>query len=181
MDNKELKMITPTQVKAVLEAARGTTFAEIETDTEVKPAAANKHRTIRKLTTANVQLFNGIKDYEIYAKAVKRSAGVEEFVQSDNYFEHTDCWSVVKHKSKDAYYLYCVYNGAKSTFTIDGVAATREAVAELLTPSAAKSLLDTTGTVHNRRNDVEHDVIVRTISLANVKKIRAQGVELTAR
>lgn len=166
-------MITPALVKAQLANTKGTTFARIETDTEVKPAAANKAHVIRKHTMANVQLFNGIKDYEIYAKAVKRSAGTDEFVQSDNYFEHTDCWSVVKHKSKDAYYLYCVYNKAQSTFTIDGVVATRTQVAALLTPSAAAQMLDTSGVVHNVRNDVEHDVIVRTIALANVVSITA--------
>lgn len=174
-------MITALQVQAVLASTKGTTFAEIDTDTEVKPAAANKAHTIRKLTTANVQLFNGIKDYEIYAKAVKRSAGVDNFVQSDNYFEHTACWSVVKHKSKDAYYLYCVYNGAKSHYTIDGVAATKEEVAALLTPSAASAMLAPRASVHNVRNDVEHDVIVRTIALANVKKIKAAGVVLTSK
>lgn len=174
-------MITALQIQAVLANTKGTTFAEIDTDTEVKPAAANKHHVIRKLTTANVQLFNGIKDYEIYARAVKRSAGVDEFEQSDNYFEHTDCWSVVKHKGNGKEYLYCVYNGAKSEFTIDGQAATREQVAALLTPSAARALLDTSGRVHNVRNDVEHSVIVRTIALANVKQIKAAGVVLKSK
>lgn len=168
-------MITPALVKAQLAGTKGTTFARIETDTEVKTAAAHKARVVRKQTLANVQLFSGVKDYEIYARAVKRSAGVDEFVQSDNYFEHTDCWSVVKHKSKDAYYLYCVYNKAESMFTIDGASATRAEVAALLTPSAAAQLLNTSGVVHNVRNDVDHTVIVRTIALANVVSIRAMN------
>lgn len=166
-------MITPALVKAQLAATKGTTFARIETDTEVKPAAAHKAHNIRKLTLANVQLFNGIKDYEIFAKAVKRSAGVEEFVQSDNWFEHTDCWSIVKHKSKDAYYLYAIYNKAESVFTIDGAPATRAQVAALLTPSAAAQLLDTSGETYNKRNDVTHSIVPRVVALANVVSIKA--------
>lgn len=173
-------MITSNQVRQLLNTVKGTTFASIDTDTEVKPAAANKGHSIRKLTTANVQLFAGIKDYEIFAKAVKRSAGVDEFAQSDNWFEHTDCWSVVRHPTKGSEYLYAVYNGAKSTFTIDGVDATREQVAALLTPSAAAKLMDDSGVVYNKRNDVEHDVIPRVIALENVKSIRAAGTEINS-
>jgi len=164
-------MIDRNTVANLLANVKGTTFAQIVTDTEVKTSSANRHRTIRKLTTANVQLFNTIRDFEIYAKAVRRSADVNEFVQSENYFQHTDTWSIVEHKTNGKLYLYCVYNNAKSTFTIDGVSASREAVAELLTPSAAKSLLDTSGKVYNKTNDVEHDVIVRTIALDNVVSI----------
>lgn len=174
-------MITPAQVQALLANVRGVTFAEIETNTAVKLAAAHKARDVRKNTVANVQLFNGIQDFTIYARAVKRRAEVDTFEQSDNYFEHMGCWSLVRHKTRDKVYLYCVYNGAKSTFTIDGVAATRTEVAALMTPSEAKKLLDTSGVVHNKRNDVEHDVIVRTIELANVRRINAAGVELRAR
>ena len=171
-------MITRNDVIQLLDTVKGVTFASIDTDTEVRPAAANKHISIRKLTTAQVQLFNGVKDYEIFARAVRRSAGVEEFVQSDNWFEHTDCWSIVRHPSKGTEYLYAVYNGARSTFTIDGVDATRAEVAALLTPSAAAKLMDDSGVVYNRRNDVEHDVIPRVIALENVKAIRAMGQEL---
>lgn len=171
-------MITQADVQAMLNSVKGVTLASIDTDTEVKPSAANKHVTIRKLTTAQVQLFNGVKDYEIFARAVKRSAGVDEFAQSDNWFEHTDCWSIVQHPVKGTVYLYAVYNGAKSTFTIDGVPATRAEVAELLTPSAAAKLMDDSGVVYNKRNDVEHDVIPRVIALENVRAIRAMGTEL---
>lgn len=171
-------MITRNDIVQLLSTVKGTTFASIDTDTEVKPSAANKHVSIRKLTTANVQLFNSIRDYEIFAKAVRRSAGVEEFEQSDNWFEHTDCWSVVRHPSKGTEYLYAVYNGARSTFTIDGMPATRAEVAALLTPSAAAKLMDDSGVVYNKKNDVEHTVIPRVIALENVRAIRAAGSEL---
>lgn len=171
-------MITRNDIVQLLSTVKGTTFASIETDTEVKPAAAHKHVSIRKLTTAQVQLFNSIRDYEIFAKAVKRSAGVTEFEQSDNWFEHTDCWSVVRHPSKGTEYLYAVYQGAQSTFTIDGVAATRAEVAALLTASAAAKLMDDSGVVYNKRNDVEHTVIPRVIALENVKRITAMGNQL---
>ena len=171
-------MITRNDIVQLLSTVKGTTFASIDTDTEVKPAAAHKHVSIRKLTTARVQLFNSIRDYEIFAKAVRRSAGVDEFEQSDNWFEHTDCWSVVRHPVKGTEYLYAVYNGAQSTFTIDGVPATRAEVAALLTPSAAAKLVDDSGVVYNKKNDVEHTVIPRVIALENVKRIKAVGGEL---
>lgn len=172
--------ITKQDIAALLTDVKGTTFAQVSYETEVKPAAANKHRSIRKLTSASVQLFAGLKDFAVYKRQVERSAGTEDFQVSDTWFAHTDCFSVVEHKQTGKQYLYAIFNSAHSSFTIDGSYATREEVAALLTPSAAKTLLDDSGEVYNKTNDVTHNIICRTVALENVKAIRAVRQELTA-
>lgn len=172
--------ITKQDIAALLTDVKGTTFAQVSYETEVKPAAANKHRSIRKLTSASVQLFAGLKDFAVYKRQVERSAGTEDFQVSDTWFAHTDCFSVVEHKQTGKHYLYALFNNARSTFTVDGSYATREEVAALLTPSAAKTLLDDSGEVYNKTNDVTHNVICRTVALENVKAIRAVKQEITA-
>ena len=168
-------MITAANVTNLLSSVNGVTFARINYDVEVKTAAAHKNTNITKKVVANVQLFNGIKDFSnVYEAAVKRSSGATEFVVSDTYFEHdATCYSVVRHMTNGKEYLYCIYNNAKSEYFIDGVAATVAQVAELLTPSAAKELLTPSATVQNVTNDVAHSVRVRTISLANIESITA--------
>jgi hypothetical protein len=69
--------------------------------------------------------------------------------------------------------MFCGHS--KTAFTIDGRPATREQVAEYLTPSAAKELLDTSGIVVNKKNGVKHRAIVRTISMDNVNWVKIKG------
>jgi hypothetical protein len=175
--------ITHTQVGQLLQNVRGVTFAQIETETPVATSAKFKHMVITKRTVANVQLFNNLKPgTNPYANAVKRSskkiaantaANVTEFTPSENYFEHTDCYSVVKHKSNDSYYLYAIYNRSSSKYYINGVLATKAQVAQYLTPSAANQLLNPKTETHNVTNDVTHNVRCATISFKNIKRIAA--------
>jgi phenylpyruvate tautomerase PptA (4-oxalocrotonate tautomerase family) len=173
-------VITPADVNAMLANVHGTTFATIVQVTKVATAAAHKAVTINKVTEASVHLFNNIKEFtSVYANAVKRDAGVTEFTVQDNYFEHTDCYSVVKHKTKEAYYLYAIYNKATSVYVMDGKELTKAEVAEYMTPSAARALLNPQPT-HNVLNDVEHSVAVRTVALANIVSIVANKQLLIA-
>jgi hypothetical protein len=168
--------ISEHDARNILSLFKGTAFAKLQHVSEVKPAAANKHRAIRKVTQANVQLFSGIKDFNnVYLAAVKRDTGKEDFVVSENYFEHTDVFSLVRHKSNGKLYLYAIYNKAESAYFIDGVAASKQEVAALLTPSAAAQLLNPPAGTHNKTNDVEHDVVVRTIALGSIVKIATHG------
>lgn len=180
MQNATQSNINAATVSALLASTSGTTFANIVACTPVATAAAHKHKVVRKHTVANVQLFNNVRDYSLYATQVKRSAQVEEYVLSDTYFEHTACFSVVKHKQREEYYLYAVYNNAQSTYTIDGVAASKAEVMELLTASARKQAEDTTGEVYNKTNDVTHNVILRTTKLSNLLQITANKQTLVA-
>lgn len=166
--------ITPADVADMLANVRGTTFASITQVTRVATAAAHKAVVINKVTEASVQLFNNVNEFtSVYANAVKRDTGVAEFTVQDNYFEHTDCYSIVKHKTKEAYYLYVIYNKARSVYVMDGQELTKAEVAQYLTPSAAKALLDPQPTL-NILNGVEHNVAVRTVALANIVNIVAQ-------
>ena len=159
-------------IKEVLNG-KSVTMAQIITETSVKTAAKFKDMVIRKKTSANVQLFSNIQS-AVYANAVKRSAGVESFEQSETYYQHDeDCYSVVTHKGNGKEYLYCIYNNASSDFEINGVPATKEEVIAYLTPSEAKKLSG--GSTYNKTNDIEHDVVVRVIGLENVREIHACG------
>lgn len=183
-------VITPVQVEQLLQNVRGTTLASIVQVTKVATAAANKARNVQKVTEASIQLFNNIADFKnVYTAAVKRSANaiadnsaanVANFEQQDNYFQHTATFSLVQHK-KDAskYYLFAIYNRADSLLFIDGQPATKQAVAALLTPSAAKELLAGTNIVHNKANDVLHTVQVRTIALDSIVELNAMKQSLT--
>lgn len=182
--------ITPADVSAMLATVRGTTFATITQVTKVATAAAHRAVTINKVTEASVQLFNNINEFtSVYANAVKRSAAkiadndaalVEQFQAQSNYFEHTDCYSVVKHKTKDAYYLYAIYNKATSVYVMDGRELSKAEVAEYLTPSAARELLAPYDHNLNVTHDVLHDVTVRTVALSNIVSIVANKQLLLA-
>lgn len=172
---------------ATLLKGKSVTFAQIEYVTDVKTAAKHKDVKIRKQTSANVQLFANVQA-DVYANAVKRSAAkdatndtadIAEFATSENYFKHTaECYSIVEHRQNAKLYLYCIYNNAKSVYTINGEVASKAQVAEYLTPSAAKQLLEGNKSVHNVTNNITHDVTVRTISIDNIISIHAVGQQV---
>jgi len=182
--------ITPQQVEQLLQNVHGVTLASILQVTKVATAAAHKATNVQKVTKASIQLFNNVQDFKnVYAAAVKRTAGsiadnnaanVNAFVQQDNYFQHTATFSLVQHKTDASkYYLYAIYNTADSLYFIDGVNATKQQVAALLTPSAARDLLAGSNVVHNKTNDVLHTVQVRTIALDSIVELNAVKQSLT--
>jgi len=180
--------VTADTVTDILKSARGTTFASIRYATDVPVSAKNKSKTVRKMTVANVQLFNNLNDFtNVYENAVKRSAtkiggnateNVENFASQGNYFEHTDCYSVVRNKKNGKKYLFAIFNNAKSSYFVNDKEASKEEVATLLTPSAASKLLSDDNTVHNVSNNVVHGVHVRTISLDNILSINTQNQKI---
>lgn len=177
--------ISSNQVTGLLSSLKGTTFAKIEYSTVVATSAANKAIKIVKHSTANVELFNGIKDYKaVYLNAVKRTAGkiesneqanIDSFELTPTWYNHSDCFSLVNHNKTGAAYLFAIYNKAESYYEIEGVKASKQAVAAYLTPSAAKALLDDSGITYNVIFYVSHTVIVRTVSLDNIHSIKAMG------
>ena len=161
------------QIKKLL-ANASTTFANINYTTVVKTAATHKTVVIKKTTSANVQLFSNIKAAtSVFANAVQKNANVQNFVTSSNYFKHTNCYSIVQHKTNNKFYLYAIFNAASSTYTINNVAATKQQVAQYLTASAAQKLLTNTSSTYNAKNNVTHNVVVRTIALHNINSITA--------
>ncbi len=179
--------ITAPQIADLLNNV-STTFAQITYVTKVATAAKFKHVNIVKVTTANVQLFSNINAAtSVFANAVKRTAAniatnnasnVANFTAQQNYFTHTDCYSIVKHNTNNNLYLYCIYNNASSLYFINNVLATKQEVAQYLTASAAQQLLNPTATTHNVTNNVTHTVVVRTIALANIVSINAMQQQL---
>lgn len=190
-DRANNTVITPQQVEQLLQNVKGTTLASIMQVTNVASVAAiHKHNTVQKVTQASIQLFNNVTDFKnVYTAAVKRSAGaiadndmakVADFKQQDNYFNHTACFSLVQHKTQPSkFYLYAIYNTADSIYFINNARASKQDVAMLLQPAAAKKLLEGTNIVHNKTNDLLHDVQVRTIALDSIVQLRAMKQQLT--
>lgn len=170
------------QIQALL-ANASTTFAQIQYTTQVATAAKHKHVNITKVTRANVQLFSNINAFtNVYANAVKRSANtiqqaqnanVNAFATQQNYFAHTTCYSIVKHKLNNNLYLYAIFNNAKSTYYINNVLSTKQQVAQYLTAAAQQQLLNSNNVVYNVANNVLHNIHVRTIALHNINSITA--------
>jgi hypothetical protein len=175
-----MQNINANSVAALLASTHGTTFASIVACTPVATAAAHRHLAVLKHTVASVQLFNNVRDYSLFATQAKRSAGATEYVLSDTYFEHTACFSVVKHKQREEFYLYAIYNNASSTYTINGAPASKAQVLDLMTPSARAQAEDTTGQVYNKTNDVMHTITLRTTKLSNIVQITANKQTLAA-
>lgn len=166
--------------------ANGSTFAAIEYTTTVKTAAKFKDIKILKQSKANVTLFGTLKDFEVYQRAVIKSANkidgqsIESFEVSDTYFTHdTDCFSIVNHKTNGTAYLYAIFNNAsKSIYTIDGIEVDKLTVSQYLTNSEKDKLLNDNSLVYNKTNDVIHSTIVRTIKIENITSIKANKMTL---
>lgn len=179
--------ITAQQIVALL-ANKSTTFAQINYATTVATAAAHKALNIKKVTSANVQLFSNINAFtSVYTNAVKKTASniaqnepqaVQQFTAQQNYFKHTNCYSIVQHNTNNNLYLYAIYNKASSMYFINNVQATKQQVAQYLTASASNKLLNSTSIVHNKANNVLHSVQVRTIALSNITQINANAQQL---
>ena len=174
--------ITAQQVQQLL-ANKSVTFANIVYVTNVATAAAHKNVTIKKVTSANVQLFSNIKAAtQVFTNAVKRSAAsiatnsaanIANFTQQSNYYTHTNCYSLVQHNKTAQLYLYAIFNSANSLYFINNKLATKQQVAQYLTASAAQQLLNASATVTNKTNNIQHNVQVRTIQLNNIVSITA--------
>lgn len=172
------------QVSDMLKAVRGTTMASIVQVTKVALAAKHKAITIKKVTEASVQLFNNLNDNtSVWANAVKRSASkldgndtdaVAGFEAQSNWFEHTDCYSIVKHKTQDKYYLYAIYNTGAAVYMMDGNEVSKDEVAQYMTPAAARELLDGDNRTLNVTHDIEHTAVCRATALENIVSIVAQ-------
>lgn len=161
-------------------ANRSVVFSTITYLIDVKPAAAYENYKIKKRVTANVQLFSKVA-VNVYENAVKKSAkkypnrAIDDFKASDNYYEHSNnCFSVVKHKEREEYYLYVIFNRViSSEYFINGIPASKEDVLNYLTPSAVAALEKTTQ--YNVTNQLTHNVIVRVIKFENIEQIKTCG------
>ncbi len=176
------------QIIDVLENTRGSTIARLSSTTLIKPAAKFKTTVIEKTTVASVLLFGTVSAYKnAYKRRVKKTAllidgndkqAIESFELSDNWHVQADTAYSIRKKKDDngSRYLFPMFcKTGESSFTIDGKPATREQVAEYLTPSVARDLLDTGGIVENKKNGIKHSAIVRTIGMDNINWLKIKG------
>lgn len=146
---------------------------------EVKPAAKYKNDvTIVKEVCARVTLFGQPDETTSGYQELVRQRGTGENAENfesskKTFFEHDEeFYSLIRHKTNGKEYLYCIFEDTLSTdFYLNDNLSTREEVAKYLTPSEAKKLLNPEPLVKNVSQNVEHDVIVRTIALDNVMSI----------
>ena len=179
------RTISASEITAALRP--GVNFASAEYVVSLNTSAANRATSLRKAVLSNVQLFANISDYDLYRKQVLRSANklsdteITEYVVSDTYFEHTkECFSIVQHKKDNSkQYLYAVINSAESHYFVNDLPATKEEVASYMTKSDAAKLLEPSSTVYSVKNDVTHNVILRTITLENVVRLAVNKQVLT--
>ena len=162
----------------------GVRFAHIEYNSDIKTSAKYKDVKITKDVSANIQIFGSILDYtNVYKNAIIRSgkrieendiSKLESFEVSDNYFYHPNnkAWSLVEHKTSHKQYIYCLFNSVSSTiYYVDGIQTEKENIFQYLTPSEVKKLTEGAETTYNKRNDVYHTLIPRTIKLENIKTL----------
>ena len=144
-------------------------------------AARNKHKQIKKLVTARVQVFT---TKTAYITAVKNSmekvdsgqAG-KEFKASKPNFRHDDeHFFIVHNDNTKNSMLFCRFIKVfEVNYFIDGKSATKEQIAENLTPSAADKLMAPNKPTYNVKNDVYHKVAMRTPSIDNIQQIKFGG------
>ena len=175
-------------------AGNGTTIGNVDYQTIIPCSAKFKDIEVKKVTHGlSVILFETIKDYDIYSKAVIRSAlaneknaGKEEeilnFIQDEASYSHNaKCYSLVANKNDTSKeYLYWIANNSKSANTntdskyyVNGKEVNKEEVIQYLTPSKAKEVLNPSKEVYNKTNDIYHSVKPRTLKVENILALRA--------
>jgi hypothetical protein len=175
------------QITETLNQTNGSTICRLQYTTTIKPAAKHKAVNIQKTTIASALLFGKVSAYaNAYKRRVQKTAleiegnnqeAIDNFEVSQNWHVPSErAYSIRLHTGKGTKYLYPMFCGhSKTVFTIDGNPATREQVAEFLTPSAAKDLMNTSGIVTNKKNGIKHRAIVRTIGIENIEWCKIKG------
>ena len=110
----------------------------VEWQTEVKPAAAHRTHTLRKVTTAMVM--TGVE-----YKSLTVNVGVET---GDLPWGTWDVYPyVITHKGTDYFRLYTVDHTIKSIYLVDGDVVDRDTFNSYLTPSQANAKRPNGGTI----------------------------------
>jgi len=163
-----------------------TTFAHVVQATPVLLKAANKARNIMKLSTVNVMLSSSHATYENAVKnsATKQDSDADKVAafkpQAANFTRDADCAALAtSNKTELPMLVYLTYpnpRNAGKRYFIDAdsneLMSTQD-VAELMTPSGAKQLLDPPAVTHNKTHDIEHTVSTRSVNMHNIFKVVA--------
>lgn len=159
------------------------TFANIVTVTKLALAAKHKNVKIVKITSANVQLYANVAAASaVYTKAVKRSAAnyannatnVANFTASAaSYTHNANCYSIVHNANTNNTMLYARYLRSSSVYAIINDDSTYSIIskaqaASYCTASVAAKMLDANTAIHNKTNNVTHNVRISTVSISNI-------------
>ena len=163
-----------------------TTFAHVVQATPVKLASKNSNRNILKLSSVNVMISSSHQTYERAVKNSATKAGsnenkVDKFKAQKAWFtRREDCAALATaNKNGLPVLVYMTYPNPRNSgkrYFIDADTneiMSKEDVAELMTPSAAKQLLDPPATQKNVKYGIEHNVSTRAVYLHNVLKVIA--------
>ena len=119
-----------TEYLALVEGGVGTFTVEFHSDP--KPAAAHAARRLRKVTTALVM--TGAEFATLRENKDRETGPLPWGTWKDGAAPF-----VIEHKGQDYARLYCVDNGLRCIYTVDGEVVDRETFNGYLTPSAANA------------------------------------------
>lgn len=161
-------------LKNLISTIKGTTFAGLDTLTEVKLKGGKKNpfqgRVQKKTTGANVMLYND-SSANVYGNMVKKRM-VQEGKDPETFELKPRAWGVridnspfIEHKDK--YYLECIFiSPGKSVYLVDGVETPKDEIEGLETEKKVSE------TAQGR---IENKIILRTFSLDSIQEVRLKG------
>lgn len=161
-------------LREIISTIKGTTFAGIDTITEVKLKGGKKNpfqgRVQKKTTGANVMLYND-SSKNVYGNMVKNRM-IKEGKDPDTFELKPRTWGVRVENSpfiehKDKFYLECIFiSPGKSVYLVDGIETPKEEIEGLETE---KKVSETS------QGGIENKVILRTFSLDSIQEVRLKG------
>lgn len=157
-------------VRDIMQGRTNDVTVAVHQCTPVATAAAHKHVCIEKHSFVKATLSNNPSAYTV---AVRNDSGNEQFVaRAATFTRDAECPALVTSAKGNVQLCYIAQGSlGPSYYTIDGRVASKQEVAELLTPSAAKALLNPLAAVHNKEQDTTHNVHIRTVNIANIVSI----------
>lgn len=178
---------------SILKEVKGTSLVTVTSETIIPVAAKFKAVEIKKTAKIQAVLYGTVKDYEIYKRAVERSAAqlvenegkeIDNFQVSENWFfhENLETFSIVSKRSDTGKkYLYHKPLKAleKSRYFIDGIEVEKDQIKPFLTPSTIKAQFEPSLLVYNKTNDLWHKEKPKVLSLENIKALAIKKQNLS--
>ena len=161
-------------LKEVIATIKGTTFAGIDTLTDVKLKGGKKNpfqgRVQKRTTGANIMLYNDSSS-NVYGNMVKKRM-LDEGKDPETFELKPRAWGMRVENSpfithKDKYYLECIFvSPGKSVYLVDGVETPKEEIEGLETEKKESE---------TSQGGIENKIILRTFSLDSIQEVRLKG------